>query len=245
MDPVNQTPETVVEQPTKMEPNRTFTQDELNRFLAEEKRKFQKDRTDLANKLESLIQEKNYTAEQAAELNQQIEQLRTMHQSKEATLEEKHKREVTTLSERVKNFEKEAGTWKEQFEKQLLETTLVTAAKDANVKNVGVAVEYLRNKAKIIPVVDAITGKKQPGSFTVVLPWMHNDAKEGPTELPVSPSEYLRKMREDVEQFGFFFNSEQTGGLGAQGGNQSGSLNTDAGIEDFLIRKRLIKPGRK
>jgi len=192
-------PPTVPPPPTP----KTFTQDEVNSLLANNKRELQKKNEELATQLEALRSTAGMSAQQKEELEARIEQLRTEHlseaqqlQRKSAEWEKKHKTDTESLS-------KERDSWKGRFDSTLIENGIRAGSTKHAAASDEQMVALYGHKAKVVEILD--DAGQPTGMFEVRLKVKQEDPKtkkDVEVELPIVEAiGELRKRPENANLF--------------------------------------------
>lgn len=202
--------------PQKDDIGKVFTQEEVNRFLAEEKRKSNTQTQTQVKELKALQEKAKLTEEERTNLSARIE---TMENSM-LTKDELHKKQ--TKKEKDK-YEQELSDWKGKYEildgrykNETIDRALLDAATAGEVdafspKDISL---LLRPTTRLVEVLDE--DEQATGRFETKIKF--NDTNEtGETiQLDLTPSQAVKRMSE-MDQFAYMFKSSATGGFG--GGN--------------------------
>lgn len=197
---------TITEQKSK-----TFTQDEVNKILAQEKRKHQGVTQKAIKELEALQKKSTMTEKERHELDERVEQLKTSL----LTEQEKAKREADKLRrqhrERVTGLEAERDTWKTRFTDSTIERSLTDAAATNNAFNPKQIVAILGRNTRLVEDLDS---EGQPTGKLVPKVSFADKNKEGKNVvLELSPDEAIKRMKE-IPEYLNLFKAEGTGGAG-------------------------------
>lgn len=211
--------------------DKTFTQAEVNKILAEDKRKHQAQAQKLEAKLNETLTNVKLTQEERAKADELLEDLRKQFRTKEETakierkqLEDKYTNEITTLKTRA-----------EQAENKYVDSTISRAIQDAAVSGDAFSpnqiVVLLRPMTKMVgdnPMVDFPDVEADTGN---------------PIVKQMTPTEAVQRMKQLVDVHGNLFKSNVVSGVGAGSstGGTPGSGKVDVKkltMEQFLqLRK--------
>lgn len=200
---------------------KTFTQDEVNRMLAENKRSLQEQNQQLAADLQKIRDTAKLTQEEKDSLDTRIATLTSQHQTETQKLQgelEATKKKYKTDTEALAAGEKR---WRTNFDTLLINNAItVGAAKHQAADPTGRQLQMmLSSQAKVVEVVD---DSGQPtGRYQALLPItvIGKDKKPVVMELPIE--EAIGKMREDESNANLFLTDGKPG-LGGTGGVGSG-----------------------
>ncbi len=200
------------------EEDKTFTQEEVNEFLAKDKRKHQDKLKKAMDEVESLRKKSNLTSEEKADLDKRMEQLG----NELLTEKEKAKKDRDKLSKQAKEREEEllgeTDKWKNLYTDSTIRTAIISAAVGEDAFTPEQIVAILRSTTQIVEVLDSEgkpTGQYKPQTKI-------EDKKDDGTSqtLTVDVLEAVKKLKETPEYFNLFKGkgSGGTGGSGGQGG---------------------------
>lgn len=196
----------------KVEPKTTFSQEDINKAVAKERRKMQDKNEKLAKELEASNKGRQMTAEEKENLEKQVEELRTAH----LTAEEKAKRERARLEKESKEREdtltKDRDTWKQRFHNSTISRAIVDAAQTHDAFNGEQIAALLQPHTHLAEGTDA--DGKGNGKFVarVKLPTLNSDGVV--VDLDLTVDEAVKHMKDDVDRYGNLFKGNAKSGLG-------------------------------
>jgi hypothetical protein len=216
---------------------RLFNQDDLNRFLAEDRRKteakFEAKIKEKVSKLEASYQEalKNKSLSDAdrQELEVQLEDLRARHRTKEQQLAYEKKQAEQKYQQQISDLENNVTTWKTRYTETTINRELQAAAIEHDAYNPELVVVHLKSSTQLEEQVDAEgkpTGKLAP----MVTMAVRNEETGVSETLKMTPSEAVEYMKKNPERYGGFFKNNIREGIGsssATGGAMSGDGTID------------------
>lgn len=190
-----------------------FTQDEVNRIMAENKRTLQAKNETLIKELETIKKSGNLTAEQKVNLETRIDALTNELLSKE----ELSKKEADKLKKEHQRA-LEAATqdrdgWKDRYTKATIQRTITDAAVDNKAVNPRQIVAILQQRANLVPETDNegnATGELVP---KVKFDTSDKDGKAVTIEITIP--EAVKQMR-DMDEYLNLFQGEGSSGLGVR-----------------------------
>ena len=192
-----------------------FTQDDLNRFLAEDRRKHQVQLQKMESQLNELAKSKSLTEQERQTLKENLDtiagQLRTKEQ--QLTLEKRQLEEQYQV--KVQDAEKKAQVWEALFRDSTIDRSLQDAAVKHEAFNPAQLVTQLRPWTRVIEVMDEKTGKPT-GKYKPVVDMPDVDATTNEQAIMTrSPEEAVKRMKEMPEQWGNLFRSNVVSGIGS------------------------------
>ncbi len=191
---------------------KTFTQDEVNTFLAKERKKGESTLKQIAEQHEKNLKEamdqKGLTEAKKAELQAQLDEV----QAKLYSAEELHKQQLAKLrndsDQAAKQAQAKAQEWEQRFTSSTIARELQEAAVKHDAFNADQLVALMKPATKMVPVTDA---QGQPtGEYQTVVEVNKNGTKELMT--PVKAVEWMKSL---PAQFGNLFKSGAAGGAGS------------------------------
>lgn len=194
---------------------RVFTQDDVNKFLADDRRKHVERYQTLEETYKKALEDQNLSKTAREELEQRLETIQAQSRTKEQTLElelnktrEKSKKEYEqTVAER--------DSWKTRYESAEINRGLSDAATAGRAIRNSQVVTILRGHTKMTEVLD-LSGKPT-GEYA---PRIHMETVDPKTKERVmsvfTPDEAIAWMKENKEEYGNLFESEVSGGLGGR-----------------------------
>jgi hypothetical protein len=199
-----------------------FTQEDLNRFLAEDRRKHQIQLQKMESQLNELAKSKSLTEQERQTLKENLDaiagQLRTKEQ--QLTLEKRQLEEQ--YQAKVEESAKKAQVWEALFRDSTIERSLQDAAVKHEAFNPAQVVTQLRPWTRVIEVMDEKSGKPT-GKYKPVVDMPDVDATTNEQVIMNrSPEEAVKRMKEMPEQWGNLFRSNVVSGIGSS--SATGSL---------------------
>lgn len=196
-------------------PKTTFTQADVDRFVANTRREETAKREKLAGELEQLRSNNKLTQEERDSLTAQIDALRNESLTKEQKLTRDHESLSKKYKTDTETLSGERDSWKNNYASLLINNELTTAAVSNNAFSPDQIISQLSRDAKVVPVLDE--EGKETGKFQVLVKFQDVDVKtKKPVTLELSPADVVKRMVELPERFGNLFKSGVQPGLGTQ-----------------------------
>ena len=204
----------MADEQTQVDP--TFTQEDVNRFLADDRRKndskYKKSNQKLLDELSALKGRAELSASERTELDERIEQL----QSQLMTKEELTKRDREKFSKKYEKDLNEAVTssnyWKNQFTESTIAGAITGKSVEFGVQTPQHMVAILRPNTRLVEVLSE--DGKPTGKYSPMVKLSDVDEKGKPVTLDLPVSDAIKRMKE-MDQHRNLFKSMGTGGLGA------------------------------
>jgi hypothetical protein len=202
-----------------------FSQDDVNRILADDRRKHQAQIQRVEKMLEETAASKNLTIQEREMLAQQLEDLRKETRTKEQQLAHEKKQLEEQLTGKITSAEKAAKEWEARYREGIVERTLMDAAVSGAAYDAETMMDVLRPKTRLTEITDEKTGKGT-GKFKVVVDFPDTDPNTGePTVTLHTPESAVKRMKE-LPKYANLFKSNIVSGIGssaATGGLASGA----------------------
>lgn len=210
--------------------DKSFSQDDVNRIMAEDKRKHQVQLQKVEQQLTELAKSKTLTDQERSTLKENLDaiagQLRTKEQ--QAQLEKRQMEEAHAL--KMSEADQKAHAWEALYRDSTVDRSLQDAAVKHEAFNTGQIVTQLKPWTRLIEVMDDKTGKGT-SKYQVVVEMPDVDPTTGqPVPFTGTPEEAVKRMKEMPDQWGNLFKSGVVSGIGsssATGGlipGQSGKI---------------------
>jgi hypothetical protein len=219
-----------------------FSQEDVNKIVAEEKRKTQAAQAKLVTELEAMRNKANLTASEREEIEQRLESVKSEFMTKEELLKQEKAKSEKKLKEELDTKSKEAENWRGRFTQSTITRSITDAAVASDAFSPKQIVAQLAPNTRLVDVLGE--DNKPTGEFVakVKITVKDKDSKDVTLDLPVD--EAVKKMSEQ-DEFANLFKGKGTGGTGGQnrGGGKTPDLVT-AAQGDPATYRRLRKEGK-
>lgn len=212
-----------------------FTQSQVNKIMAEERRKQEVQSKKQIAQLEELKKTSGLTQKQRDELQARIEELNTSMLTKEEQAKRDKERLSKEYTEKLKSTESERDEWKLRYTRERIAREISDAAKSNDGYNDQQFVRHLAADTVLAEVLD--DDGKATGNYITQVAFSDTDKDGKPITLKLSVTEAVKRMKE-LPEFHNFFKSTTTGGIG-------GSRNTGSGRKEKSIKDMTPEEYRK
>lgn len=186
---------------------RTFTQADLNKFLAEDRRKHQEKYTQLEADYKELLQNQNLTKEDRDKLQARLDDVQKSLRTKDQQAEYERKQAEEKYQNQLKTAEERAKYWEGLFKQETVARSLQDAAQAADAFNSNQIVGLLRPYTEL---------KEMDGKLAPMVDFPDIDEKTGEEIKTLrTPMEAVKRMRELPKIYGNLFKSNVVSGVGA------------------------------
>jgi hypothetical protein len=204
--------------PTTPTPTPTFTQDDVNKFVAEERRRQKKANEATIKQLEDLKKTAQLTAEEKERLETRIEDLKNESLTKEQIAKKEAKKEAERIEREKEQLHKEALKWKSKYEESTIDRELLDAA-GTDAYNPTQFLDILRPKTRLVEELDE---DNQPTGRWIAKVRLSGKDKDGKAiTFDLTPPEAVKQMKEMSDDYGNLFRSGANSGTG---GNNNSSV---------------------
>lgn len=227
--------------------NKTFTQEQVNKMLAEDRRKHKAQVDAHVAELERLKKLKGISDKDKADLQARIEELNNSVLTKEELArknEEKikgeHKRTVETLTT-------ERDGWKKRYVDSTITRAITDEAVKAEAFSPSQIVALLKGSTRLAEVLDG-EGNPVPDEFVAKVTLNDTDKEGKPVTLDLTVAEALKRMKDRTDEYGNLFKSGVSGGIGGSGNRGTGGKGFDpktATPEQWQKHRQEMGLGRK
>lgn len=206
-----------------------FTQEDINKFLAEDRRKHQEKYKNLETRLAQLAESKNIEEKERAKYQEEVESLRAQWLTKEQQAEYNRKKEKEQYEQELKTAKDTATQYQGLYTSHVIDDSIRRAASPDEVMNQELIVQLLRPKTQIRPITNE-EGKPTDKQA----PMVEFDDIDENTGQPITtlrtPADAIQRMKELPSQYGGLFRANVISGVGqgaATGGVTSGTGKVD------------------
>jgi len=215
-----------------------FTQEEVNKIMAENKRTLQKRNQELISQLENVRKAGNLSAEDRKNLNSRIEALENEMLTKEELAKKEQDKLVRTHQKTVEELTTNLDEWKSRYTKSTITRSITDAAASNSAFHPSQIVAILAPDTRLVEEVDA---EGQPTGELIPKVKFRTTDKAGKTvNLELTVGEAVKQMK-DMDEFFNLFKGEGTVGLGA--GNTGGGKKAD--LRTLASDPRSYREARK
>jgi hypothetical protein len=201
-------------------PAKTFTQDEVNKMMAENRRNLQKAHEDTVKQLEEIRNNAKLTVQEKEDLDVRIQTLQQQHLTEQQklaleldTTKKKYKTDTEALSG-------EAKKWQSQFQSTLATTAILEGSAKHQAASAKQMIALLGSKVKVVEEVDE--AGKPTGRYVPKLPMTVIDPKtKKPVDVELDVIEAIGQLRTDPEYANLFLVDGKPG-LGGNNANLGG-----------------------
>jgi len=194
-------------------------QDELNKMMAENRKKLTQQNKELMDQLQTVKEQFSGTAQEKEALEQRIEQLQNQFLSKEELAKRETDKSIKEHQKAIEKINNERDAWQQMYTQSRISRELLDAAISVKAVNPDIIVDMLSGKTHLAPrLVDG-----QPnGEYEVKVKFQDIDEHSNPVLLELSPEATVKRMQELSDKYGNLFVTTATGGMGASSGMGGG-----------------------
>lgn len=206
---------------------KAFNQEDVNKFLADDRRKH----TDKYNKLEqtykTMLSDKNLATEQRGKLELELQDLQKTFRTKAQQADYDRKQVEEKLTSEMAGFKESATRWEGMYKDSVIQRSLQDAAIGGEAFNPLQIVNLLRTNTTMRPAMDP-EGVEIPNEMIPMIDFPDKDDTTGESVTTLrTPQEAVQRMKELPEQFGNLFRANVVSGIGA--GNATGGVTSGEG----------------
>ena len=206
----------------------SFSQDDVNKFLAEDRRKHVEKFRALESSYQGILQDKTLATEQRSRLQTELEDLQKSFRTKEQQMEFEKKQVASKYENELGDWKGRATRWESMYKDQVIQTSLQEAAASGDAFNAGQIISLLRPWTELREEVGE--DGKPTGKIIPMIDFPDIDEKTGENIKTLrSPRDAVKRMRELPQLHGNLFKMNVVSGVGS--GSAAGA-NANAGKVD-------------
>ncbi len=220
---------------------KTFTQEEVNNFLADDRRKHAKKIEELNSTLNSV---KTLSTKEKEALAAKVEEMQNQMLTKEQLAAKEAEKLQKAHATELAKHQDEAKLWKNRYESETITRSLVDAAAKGEAFNPDQIVQILKDKTRLVEEVD---NEGQPTGRLSPKVKFNDIGKDGKSVvLDVTPDEAIKLMKDKSDTFGNLFKAGVIEGLGLKtsGSKSVGSFDVKDTKQYLKLREQLKKEGK-
>ncbi len=195
----------------KPEEGKVFTQDDVNRILAREKRKHESSTQTALDELNALKAKADLTKEEREDLEGRIEGLQSSLRTKEQQAAHEKQKLEKEYKTRVEQLEQERGTWQNRYTGATITRSITDAAATHKAFSPEQIVALLQPQTRLTEELD--DEGKPTGEFVAKVTFHDTDKDSKPVKLDLTVPEAVKRMTE-LDRFSNLFEFEGSGGAG-------------------------------
>jgi len=194
---------------------KTFTQEDLNRILAEDRRKHQVQLKEQAEKLETVLRNSQLTEQDRKVLQENLEAVKGQQRSAEAAAAKEKQELETAFQSKLVDAEKKSQIWEGLYRESMIGRSLQDAAVKGDAWQPGQIVTLLKPMTKLVACIDPTTNRPN-GQYEVQIEMLDTDPKTGQqVMMNRTPEAAVARMKELPETYGNLFKSGVVSGIGS------------------------------
>lgn len=199
--------------------DKKFSQKDVDKIVADERRKQEKKFQDTITQLEALKENKNLTERQQAELQTRIEEMQTSMLSKEEQAKREQEKIKKESENKINDLTKDRDGWQNRYVTSEIRRSIMDAATEAKAFSPEQLVRLLQHDTKMTQILDE-AGKPTDEWIPKV---KIVDTKDGkPVTLELTVPDAIKLMKDQPNKYGNLFESGVSGGLGVSSGAGGG-----------------------
>jgi len=199
-----------------------FSQEDVNRMLADDRRKHQEQTKKALAEAEALKSKARLTQEERNELDKRLQILQDELLTKEELAKKEQDRLRKTHESQVSELTNSRDVWKDRFTDAAIRRSITDAAAKHEAFSVTQIVALLQPNTRLVEELDA--EGKITGNLAPKVRFDDTDKDGKPVTLELTPVEAVKRMREMDEHLNLF-RGKGVGGLGEN--NQSNKTKMD------------------
>jgi len=205
---------------------KAFSQEDVNKFLAEDRRKHQERYSKLEKSYEGLLGDQNLVAETRDRLETELESLRATFRTKEQQIEHDKQKQQKEYESKLQTATESAKKYEALYTNFVIDDALRSAAVAEESYDDSQIPSILRPLTSLEEVLDE--DGKPTGKIAPMVKFPDVDAETGqPIETRRTPAEAVKRMKELPLRWGNLFRANVVSGVGQ--GTATGSVTPGKG----------------
>jgi hypothetical protein len=198
-----------------------FTQDDINKFLAEDRRKHVEKYKQLEASYQNILQTKGLAEDERSKLKIEFEDLQKTFRTKEQQMEFEKKQATLKYESELGDWKQKAQSWESMYKDQVIQTSLQDAAISGEAFKAEQIIGLLRPMTELRPEVDK--DGRETGRLVPMIDFPDIDEKTGESIKTLrSPKDAVKRMKELPAHWGNLFKSNVVSGVGS--GSAAGQI---------------------
>lgn len=206
-------------EPKKGKKGKTFSQEDLDKHVANERRSLQEKHLKETNKL---LQDKDLTDKERKRLEDKKEELETALSDEKTKSRMDREKLEKEHAKKLQEKQDEADTWQKRYAEATIKRTITDAAVDAGAHDPAQIVDMFEHKTRLQEILDG--DNKPTGMFEVVIEQSEKDEKTGKViKKNVEIGKFIKETHSVAEKSKNLYDSSRVGGTGTRPGSTGGA----------------------
>lgn len=196
----------------KANPNQTFTQDQVNKMLAEDRRKHKAQVDKHVSELEQLKKSKSLSDQERTNLTTKIEELQNSVLTKEQRAQKEQEKLKNDLKTTTEQLTADRDGWKNRFHTTQIRSAITSEAATHKAFDSDALIAILGPQTRLVEILDE---SNQPtGEFVPKTKFNDRDKEGKPVVMDYTVPEVVARMKE-IPKYGYLFETTAQAGVGA------------------------------
>jgi len=195
----------------------TMTQDDLNKMMADNRRKLTQQNEKLLGELNGIKEQAELTGQAKTDLEERIEKLQEAHMSAEEIAKKNVSKASKAHETELAKISKDRSDWQQRYTRERVATELTNAAIAAKATVPEQIVNLLGPETYLSEVLG--DDGKGTGVFDTLIKFNDVDDDGKPVTNDLAPEAVLKRMQELPDRFGNLFINPGAGGMGSNSGS--------------------------
>lgn len=216
---------------------KTFTQEDMNRVLADEKRKHQANTRKALEELEAIKAKATLTDQERQDLEGRVENMKNELLTKEELAKKEQDKITRKYTEETTKLTGERDAWQQRFTNSTIQRSITDASVVTKAFNPRQIVAILQPDTRLVEALDA--DGKPTGELIAKVEFSDVDKDGKPVTLDLTIEEAVKRMSE-MDEYANLFRTEGVGGVGSTNSGKSGKpldVKKIAATDPALYRK--------
>lgn len=210
-----------------------FTQEEVNSFVAKERKTIQDKTNARIAELEAIRDSSNLKGEELERLNTQITDMQNEFKSKEQLATEERDRIKKEADKEKTKLLQEKDTWQQRYTQMVLDNSIIQASVETEAFNPEQIVAILKPNSRLVEI-------NKTGQYETRVKFKGLDSEGKEVELDLSPKEIVKKMSE-MDKYSNLFKTTAKGGLGVTDKARGAGMGDLKNLDNYKKNRDKLK----
>ena len=218
-----------------------FTQEDVNRLLADEKRKHEARTRKAIDELEAIKARATLTDQERTELETRLDNMKNELLTKEEMAKKELEKNTRKFTEELTKTTAERDAWQQRFSDSTIQRTITDAAIATKAINARQVIAILRPDTRLVEALDA--DGKPTGEMIAKVEFSDVDKDGKPVTLDLTVAEAVKRMSE-LEEYANLFKADGVGGAGGTNRGSGKPLDAKAIAKNPALYRKLRAEGK-
>jgi len=220
---------------------KAFSQEQVNKFLADDRRKHTDKYTSLETSYQELLNNSTVQGDERSNLESQLNDLRAQFRTKEQQAAFEAQEAKTGYERQIEQLQSDKKIWEDRYTDTSISTALQSAAIEHDAFNPNQIITQLQSNTRL---VEEMTDNNQATGRLVPMVEMKVNTDGATETLQMTPTEAVAYMKKSPEKWGNFFKNNIREGMGSTSATD-GSIGDGSAVDHTKLTTEQYMQLRK